>query len=123
MYSPELEKGHTRTRSGTVHVRDWTAFVRSQLAVDRLTPERDARLVREIASQLEDFYQDALARGASEEAADAYARQQISDWTMLERDLVQADPRHERPRLERFTDRIQPRRRGGEEPWACLPTS
>ena len=89
-------------------MRDWTAFVRSQLALDRLTPERDARLVREIASQLEDFYQDALARGASEEAADAYARAQISDWTMLERDLVRADPRYARPGLDRLTDRIQP---------------
>ena len=89
-------------------MRDWTAFVRSRLALDRLTAERDARVVREIASQLEDFYQDALARGANEEAADAYARAQISDWIVLAHDLVEVDPSHERPRLERLSDRIRP---------------
>ena len=61
-----------------------TAFVRSQLALDPADTRTEARLVREIASQLEDFYRDALARGESEEAADAYAREQISDWTLLE---------------------------------------
>jgi predicted permease len=87
-------------------VRDWTAFVRSQLALDRVIPEREARLVREIASQLEDFYQEALACGASEEEADAFARAQISDWAGLGRDLVQADPAFARPRLERLTERV-----------------
>jgi hypothetical protein len=88
-------------------VRDWAAFVRSRLVLDQLTPEREVRLVREIASQLEDVYQDALACGASEEEADAFAREQISDWTRLAQDLVEADPRHERPRIERFTNRIE----------------
>ena len=37
-----------------------------------LTPERESRIVRELAAQLEDFYREALARGATEAEADAH---------------------------------------------------
>jgi hypothetical protein len=47
-------------------MRDWTAFVRSRLSLPDLAPEREARIIRELAAQLEDFYRDARARGASE---------------------------------------------------------
>ena len=60
-------------------MRDWSAFVRSHLSLPELAPEREARIVRELATQLEDFYRDALSRGASEADADAHARAQIDD--------------------------------------------
>ena len=55
-------------------MRDWTAYVRAHLKLPALTPEREAHIVRELAAQLEDFYREALARGASEAEADAHAR-------------------------------------------------
>ena len=99
-------------------MRDWTAFVRSKLTLPYLAPEREARIIRELAAQLEDFYRDATSRGASEHEADAYARAQIDDWTRMARDLSLADQRHARPRLERLTNSIehlseQPTRRSG----------
>ena len=53
-----------------------------------LTPEREAHIVRELAAQLEDFYRDALAGGATEPEADAYAARQIRDWERMARDVV-----------------------------------
>ena len=99
-------------------MRDWTAFVRSRLSLPNLSPEREGRIIRELAAQLEDFYRDARARGASEADADAHACAQISDWTRMARDVVRADHRHTRPRIERLTNRIEvlastPGRRSG----------
>jgi putative ABC transport system permease protein len=75
-------------------VRDWTAFVRAHLSLDTLTAERELRIMRELAAQLEDFYRDARARGATEAEADAYACGQIRDWAALARDVVATDHRH-----------------------------
>ena len=60
-------------------MRDWTSFVRTHLSLPQLTPEREARIIREIAAQLEDFYREAIAGGATEAQADAHARAQIRD--------------------------------------------
>ena len=95
-------------------MRDWSAFVRDRLSLPELTREREARIIREIAAQLEDFYREALARGATEAEADAHAQAQIPDWDRLARDLRQANRAHARPRIERVTnaleDMAQPKR-------------
>jgi putative ABC transport system permease protein len=88
-------------------MRDWTEFVRARLPLPQLTPEREARIVREIAAQLEDFYREAIARGETEAQADAYARVQIRDWDRMARDVRVADRRHLRPPLERLTVAIE----------------
>jgi putative ABC transport system permease protein len=88
-------------------VRDWTAFVRAHLSVPQLTAEREARVIRELAAQLEDFYRDALARGATEAEADAVARAQVGDWTRMARDVSHADRRHSRPRLDRVAANLE----------------
>jgi putative ABC transport system permease protein len=88
-------------------VRDWNEFVRSRLSLPQLTPEREARIVREIAAQLEDFYREAIARGDTEAQADAYARVQIRDWDRMAQDLRVADRAHFRPRMERLTVAIE----------------
>ena len=90
-------------------MRDWTAFVRAQLSLPELTPEREARIVRELAAQLEDFCREARARGETAEAADAYARAQIDDWTRMARELRRADQPHLRPRIDRVADTIHDR--------------
>src|SRR5215472_12474506 len=87
-------------------MRDWQRYVRAHLRLEDLAPEREARIVREIAAQLEDFYRDATARGADEAEADAYARAQVTDWTRMAADVKRADRPHLRPRVERLADTI-----------------
>jgi putative ABC transport system permease protein len=87
-------------------VRDWEAFVGAGLRLPGLTPEREARIRRELAAQLEDFYREAIAQGASESEADAHACQQIRDWDRMAQDVWLADRRHAQPRFDR---QIEPR--------------
>jgi putative ABC transport system permease protein len=96
-------------------VRDWTTFVRERLALPSLTAERELRIVRELAAQLEDFYRDARDRGMSDADADAHARRQIADWPALAHAVTAADGAHARPRLDRVTDglRSHPHHRAG----------
>ncbi len=88
-------------------VRDWKAFVRERLRLPGLSPERESHIVRELAAQLEDFYREALAGGASEHDADAHACRQIGDWEQLTRDVWLAERTHARPRVERLADRVE----------------
>jgi hypothetical protein len=88
-------------------VRDWTAFVRARLSLETLTAERELRIVRELAAQLEDFYRDARARGATEADADAYACGQIRDWDALARDVAATDRRHVQRGLDRLADSLE----------------
>jgi putative ABC transport system permease protein len=88
-------------------VRDWEAFVRARLKLPGLTPAREARVVRELAGQLEDFYRDAIARGATHPDADAFACAQIRDWERMAQDVWLADRRHARPPIERLADAIE----------------
>lgn len=85
-------------------MRDWQAFVRERLRLPGLTPEREARIVRELAAQLEDFYREAIAAGATDDAADAHACQQVQDWEQMSRDVSRADRRHARPAFERHLE-------------------
>jgi putative ABC transport system permease protein len=85
-------------------MRNWTAYVRAHLKLPSLTPEREAHIVRELAAQLEDFYREALARGASDAEADAFARAQVGDWDRMARDVAAADRRHARPHGERIAE-------------------
>jgi putative ABC transport system permease protein len=85
---------------------DWAAFVRARLKLPGLTPERESRIVRELAAQLDDFYRDALARGSSAADAEAYAHDQIRDWDRMAQEVWLADRRHARSRFDRL---IEPR--------------
>ena len=67
---------------------------------------REARIIRELAAQLEDFYREAIARGLSESEADAYACEQIRDWQKLGRDVANADRENTQPRMERIADTV-----------------
>ena len=104
-------------------MRNWEAFVRSRLTLPGLTPERESRIVRELAAQLDDFYREARARGASEAEADAHACRQIGDWDRMAQDVWLADRPHARPRIDRLADRIEgaaETRRGGWKVMADL---
>src|SRR5437870_3028451 len=66
---------------------DWKQYVRENLRVADVQPERAAEVMDDLAQQLEDAYTDALARGLSADQAGAAARQHISDWDGLARQL------------------------------------
>jgi len=101
-------------------MRDWQAFVRDRLRLPALAPAREARIVREIASQLEDFYRDAIARGASEGEADAHAAGQITDWARMALDVRRADWPHARSRVDRFVDAIEARPATSRGGWVMV---
>src|SRR3954447_7250257 len=87
-------------------MRDWDAFVRSRLRLPGLKPEREARIVRELAMQLEDFYQEAIAAGESDADADAHAARQMRACERMPQALGLTAGPTARPPLERLADRI-----------------
>ena len=87
-------------------MRNWEAFVRERLQLPGHAAMREARIIRELAAQLEDFYREAIARGAAEAEADAHACAQIRDWQQLSRDVAQADRANSQPRMERIADTV-----------------
>ena len=88
-------------------MRDWAAYVCERLRLPDLPPERESRIVRELAAQLEDFYREALAAGASDAEADAHACRQIRDWDRMAQDVWLADRANARPRVERLANTIE----------------
>jgi predicted permease len=70
---------------------EWIAYVRARLRLSGLRPEREVEVVEDLAQQLEDAYADALARGAAEPDARSAARQHISDWQALGRDVERSE--------------------------------
>ena len=90
-------------------MRDWELYVRTHLRLRNLTRDRESRLVQELASQLEDFHRDAIARGMSEPEADAFARAQIPDWASLASTLRAVDASYVRSPLDRWSERVEER--------------
>ena len=84
---------------------DWGRHVREHLALPDLTARREEELIRELAEQLDEVYESALAGGASAGEAAAIARAQIRDWPALARDLVDANPGSRRPPADRWIER------------------
>ncbi|RPJ71485.1 MAG: hypothetical protein EHM24_12220, partial [Acidobacteria bacterium] len=103
---------------------DWERYVRARLALSGLRPERERRIIRELAASLEDIYQDALRNGTTPEEAEQAAFSHIEDWERLSADLRSADPGGVEPRLDRLADRLleSPRDEPGKgtRPWNGL---
>ncbi len=98
-------------------MRDWERYVRVHLSLPDLARERESRIVRELASQLEDFYREAVARGMTESDADAHARAQITDWTRLADTLRGVDRPHVRSHIDRWSERIDDHAREKQGRW------
>lgn len=92
-------------------MRDWELYVRAHLRLSNLTLERESRIVQELASQFEDFYREAVARGMTESDADAWVRAQITDWTSLASALRGVHGSHVRSPLDRWSERLDDRAR------------
>jgi predicted permease len=85
-----------------------------------LVRERESRIVRELSSQLEDFYREGLARGMTESDADAYARAQITDWTALAATLSDVDRPHARGHVDRWSERLDDHAREKRGRWLMI---
>lgn len=85
-------------------MRDWQQFVREHLPLPELAPERQARIARELAAQLEDFYCDAVAHGLNEVDAEALACRQVNDWVKLAAAIRAADRPHVKTYIEQLED-------------------
>jgi hypothetical protein len=84
-------------------VSDWHRYVRENLSAPGLKEARERDVVAEVASQMEDIYEEARARGLSEEEAREAAKAHIPDWGAFSDDLIRAE---------------RSRRRGMGEAWA-----
>ena len=86
---------------------DWTRYVRDHLPANSLKREREEEIIADLGQQLEDFYQEALAGGASEEEAAEYARCQIPDWEALARDISDKSPGSRQPAIDRWHEQAE----------------
>ncbi len=88
-------------------MRDWTRFVRDHLPAGRLNRQREEEIIGELGQQLEDFYQEALGGGASEEDAAEHARRQIPDWESLIRDIAENSLGSRMPAIDSWQEQAE----------------
>ncbi len=72
-------------------MRDWKRYVRARLSLASVGDDRQERIVQELAGQIEEFYLEALAEGASEEESLHQAESRIGDWDSLSADIGRAE--------------------------------
>jgi predicted permease len=90
------------------------------LSLPALPRDRETRIVRELSSQLDDFYREALARGLSEDQADEHARAQIPDWSQLAATLREVEHPHRRSDIDRWSERFDDRARSRRGRWMAV---
>ena len=76
---------------------DWVQYVRSQLPPLRVRPAREIEIVDELAAQLEQAYQEAIATGHDAAEAERLAKAQLPDWRRLASDIETSLPPKHRP--------------------------
>jgi hypothetical protein len=103
-------------------MRDWQTFVRTHLPLTGVRPAREARLIGEVAAQLEDLYRDAILRGATDEEADRLAREHVADWNQLAADLAGVDRAARVPPIEQRVEAAVARRSRFRPVWIALAT-
>jgi predicted permease len=98
-------------------MRDWERYVRDHLSLPDLARDRELRIVRELASQLEEFYRDGVAAGMTQSDADSHARRQITDWPGLADTIRRADRPHVRSHVDRWSAHLDERARDKQGRW------
>ncbi|HWS54925.1 MAG TPA: ABC transporter permease [Pyrinomonadaceae bacterium] len=94
----------------------WERRVRELLPPLGLDAAREAEIVEELAEHMESAYEEALARGEPEAAAEAEALAQFPDWRLFECELSRAElsPVGRLARRSRVAERVfAPRGKGG----------
>src|ERR1700691_5680154 len=66
---------------------DWSKYVRQNLQLSLLRPEREAEIVEDLAEQLDEAYEEALQRGLTSQQAETTAMQHVVDWAALAKEL------------------------------------
>jgi putative ABC transport system permease protein len=72
---------------------DWREHVRRHLPATGVSPARESEIVAELALQMEQAYQEAIAAGTTEDEAAGRAKAQFSDWKSLAREIEHAEAR------------------------------
>ncbi len=67
---------------------DWVQYVRQNLRLSHLQPEREAEIIEDLAEQLGEAYAEALRLGLNPPEAEAAAMQHVADWVALANEVV-----------------------------------
>jgi predicted permease len=70
---------------------DWSKYVRQNLQLSHLRPEREAEIVEDLAEQLDEAYEEALQRGLTSQQAESTAMQHVADWPALAEELARSE--------------------------------
>lgn len=73
-------------------MRDFKAFVHEHLSPLGLPPQRERKIVEELAAHLEESYESLVASGLSDEEAWTELQRQIPNWTTLGDELLDTEP-------------------------------
>ncbi|MBX9603270.1 MAG: ABC transporter permease [Bryobacteraceae bacterium] len=94
---------------------NWNRFVRERLPALPVAPAREAEIIEELAGQLEEAYQEALARGLNDAAARDTAERQFSpdEALKLSREIAAASPARRPPAIPGFAG-------GGARPFSGI---
>src|ERR1700693_5896582 len=69
---------------------DWNALVRERLDLTNLSPEEQKQIVSELASHLDDLFEEYRAHGLSESEAVTRAIHEVTDWRGLAQNIQRA---------------------------------
>ena len=90
--------------------------MREHLRLSDINNDRQDKIIRELACQMEEFYLEALAADASEDEALCQAERQIGDWETLSVELSRAEPTTQMAaagqRFQRFEEEIRRKGKG-----------
>lgn len=74
---------------------DWKALVRERMKTVRLPAQQQEEIIAELASHLEDAYNDACSQGLCKAAAIERSLAEVADWQSLSRKIQRAKHREE----------------------------
>jgi putative ABC transport system permease protein len=86
---------------------DWKRHLRDHLPLPELNDLDNERIVEELADHLEHMFRDAIARGLSEEAAQAHVIGQLGDVRAVAEDLLESGRFVPRSAVERRQDNVE----------------
>lgn len=99
---------------------DWKSYLRNRLSLPGMKGHRDERMISELADHLEDLYQEALSRGASEVEAEALVEEWLGDTELAADELIRSEPEHRRAQTSRWIEEREERLRRRGSAWTFL---
>lgn len=99
---------------------DWVGYVRENLPLPPMRRQREDKIIRQLAEQMEDCYREAIAGGSTEEEAESEARAHITDWEKLAAQIAREERPHIQSRMERRAESVEVALRQEGGGWALL---